>query len=123
MTAPSPKTSSQVDGLAYAFAPIHKRALGAAVGMVCGGLLFVVTAFHVLAQPTDAPPLGLLAQYFYGYSLTWPGALVGLLWGGFTGFVMGWFVAFVRNLAVTIAVFTFRTRAELRQTADFLDHI
>jgi hypothetical protein len=68
-------------------------------------------------------PLGLLSQYFYGYSVTWPGALVGCFWGFITGFVAGWFLAFVRNLALTVAVFTLRTKAELAQTSDFLDHI
>jgi hypothetical protein len=40
-----------------------------------------------------------------------------------TGFVAGWFVAFVRNFVVTVSVFALRTRAELSQTSDFLDHI
>jgi hypothetical protein len=32
-------------------------------------------------------------------------------------------VAFVRNLVVTVTMFTLRTRAELERTSDFLDHI
>jgi hypothetical protein len=39
---------------------------------------------------------------------------------GFTG---GWFVAFCRNLAIAISVFVTRTRAELAETREFLDHI
>jgi hypothetical protein len=36
---------------------------------------------------------------------------------------MGWFVAFCRNLAIATSIFITRTRAELSQTRDFLDHI
>ena len=111
------------EDLTYAFAPVHKRALGVAVGVVFGGLLFAVTAFHVVTRPAEAPPLELLAQYFYGYTVTWQGAFVALFWGGVSGFVLGWFAALARNLAVSIAVFVFKTKANLRQTADFLDHI
>jgi hypothetical protein len=115
--------SGRVEDLTYAFAPVHKRALGMAVGAVLGSLMFAVTAFHVVTHPADGPPLELLAQYFYGYTVSWPGALVALFWGGVSGFVLGWFAALVRNVTVSIAVFVFKTKANLRQTADFLDHI
>lgn len=118
-----PGSGGPTEDLTYAFAPLHKRALGVAVGAMFGGLLFVVTAFHVVARPADAPPLELLAQYFYGYTVTWQGAFVALFWGGVSGFVLGWFAALVRNLTISIAVFVFKTKANLRQTADFLDHI
>ena len=49
--------------------------------------------------------------------------LIGLLWGFATGFVMGWFVAFCRNLVVAASIFWIRTRAELSANRDFLDHI
>lgn len=122
MTPPSGDTRPP-DPLAFAFAPIHKGALGVAVGLVTGSLIVAVTAFHVLVQPVGGPPLELLAQYFYGYTVTWFGALIGFLWGFLTGFVIAFFAAFVRNMTVAIYVFTLRTKAELQRTADFLDHI
>jgi hypothetical protein len=42
---------------------------------------------------------------------------------GLTGFVLGWFLALVRNLVVALILFAVRTRAELDQTRDFLDHV
>jgi hypothetical protein len=36
---------------------------------------------------------------------------------------MGWFLAFCRNLLLAVKLFVVRTRAELSQTRDFLDHI
>jgi hypothetical protein len=109
--------------LALAFAPVHKRALGVAVGSVSGLVIFVVTAFHVVLQPQDALDIALLREYFFGYAVSWQGAFIGLFWGFVSGFVMGWFIAFVRNLVIATKVFTLRAKAELARTADFLDHI
>jgi hypothetical protein len=109
--------------LVLAFAPVHKTALGAAVGVTLGALVLAVTLFHLLARPARAPELGLLVQYFYGYSVSWHGALVGAFWGGGVGFVAGWFLAFLRNFTAASWLFIIRTRAELQQTRDFLDHI
>lgn len=109
--------------LTMAFAPIHKVALGLAMGIVGGALLAVVTIGHVLLYPNGGPYLGLLGQYFYGYTVTPMGALTGLFWGFVTGFVAGWFLAFVCNFAVTVTIFALRARAGLKQTNDFLDHI
>ncbi len=113
----------RADVLPHAFAPLHKRALGVAVGSVAGLAFFFVTAFHVVLRPSGAPPIALLSQYFYGFEVSWWGAFVGLFWGFITGFVAGWFVAFVRNLVTAIKIFIFRTKGELAQTKDFLDHI
>lgn len=111
------------DELALAFAPLHKRALGIAVGTACGLLVFGFTVFHLILAPERAIDLDLLAEYFYGYSVTWKGSLVGLFWGFVVGFVSGWFLAFSRNVVIATLIFIGRTRAELQATRDFLDHI
>ena len=115
--------STTTESLPRAFAPVHKRALGVAVGCVVGLGFFALTAFHIVLHPTSGPNIALLAHFFYGYEVSWRGALVGFCWGGFTGFVAGWFVAFVHNLVTALKVFAFKTRGELAQTKDFLDHI
>jgi hypothetical protein len=120
--ASRPETARQVS-LALAFAPVHKMALGVAVGTVFGLVIFAVTVFHVVLRPVGALDIRLLAQYFYGYDVSWPGAFVGLFWGFATGFVMGWFVAFVRNFVIATRIFTLKAKADLVRTADFLDHI
>jgi len=121
-----PSQSWRSDGslprsLEQAFAPVHKSALGVAVGFSFGTLLAIVTAFHVIAQPTVALPLELLGQYFYGYRLSWLGVALGFGWGMVTGFVAGWFVAFVRNFALALWLLSARAKAEL--SSPFLDHI
>jgi hypothetical protein len=111
------------DELTLAFAPVHKRAFGAAVGAATGLLVFGVTAVYLLRGGHASLNLGLLAEYFYGYTVSWPGAFVGLAWGFAVGFVAGWFVAFCRNLAIVTSIWVLRTKSELAQTRDFLDHI
>ena len=106
-----------------AFAPLHKRAFGLAVGSASGLLVFLMTAVYLITDPEPAFDLGLLRQYFSGYSVSWPGAVVGALWGGFVGFVAGWFLAFVRNFVVAGILLWIRSRTELAATTDFLDHI
>lgn len=108
--------------LVLAFAPIHKRAFGVAVGTAAALLVMGLTLFHLLFDPPE-PNLELLANYFYGYSVSWRGLFIGTAWAFMVGFVGGWFVAFCRNMVIAVSVFVTRTRAELAQTRDFLDHI
>jgi hypothetical protein len=113
---------SEERALELAFRPLHKTAFGIAAGLAFGLLVFVATMLQH-ARSENPYPLVLLAQYFYGYSVSLRGAFVGLFWGGVAGFAAGWFFAFCRNLAVATTVFLARTRAELEKLRDFLDHI
>jgi hypothetical protein len=105
------------------FAPLHKRALGIACGTAAAAVTFLVTAVYLLRDPQPGFDLGLLAQVFAGYTVSWPGAFIGAGWAWVAGFVLGWFLAFSRNLIVAFLLFAARSRAELEQTRDFLDHI
>jgi hypothetical protein len=109
--------------LELAFAPLHKAAFGTATGVAGALLLAGLTIIKILSPRAQDFPLGLLSEYFAGYSATWGGVLVGGVWGFTVAFVAGWFVAFCRNLALAIVAFTYRTRAEMSQTREFLDHI
>lgn len=109
--------------LRLAFAPLHKAAFGTATGVAGALLMATLTAVALLSARAADFPLGLLSQYFVGYTVSWEGVLVGALWGFVVSFVAGWFVAFCRNLALAIVAFAYRTRAELEQTREFLDHI
>ena len=93
------------DELDLAFTPLHKRCLGVAVGAVLGTLIFVVTLLHMARSPEEVYPLVLLQQFFIGYSVSFTGALIGLVWGLWVGFVLGWGFAFLRNLTLTITAF------------------
>ncbi|MCA9321762.1 MAG: hypothetical protein KDB53_13555 [Planctomycetes bacterium] len=110
--------------LRFAFAPLVKRALGFAVGATLGLGLAIITAYHLAFAPESGSYLWLFRHYFAGYDPeSWGGPFVGFLWGMWTGFVMGWFLAAVRNFVVAVWIFVVRTRANLRANRDFLDHI
>ena len=116
-------TDPAIRVLVRAFAPLDKRALGLAIGATAGLVVFLLTAFHLLVREPEGFGLWLLAQYFYGYRISWPGAFVGFWWAFVAGFAAGWFFAFVRNLVVATWIFVVRARASLSQNQDFLDHI
>ena len=107
----------------FAFAPLHKRAMGTAVGVAAAIIVFLGTAIPLLRRGHQHISLDLLQTYFRGYSESWRGAVIGAAWGGFVGFVLGWFVAFSSNVVLAIRLLTLRARAEYAQTRDFLDHI
>jgi hypothetical protein len=109
--------------LELAFAPLHKRCLGTAVGVALGVLVFAATLVHLARSPGEPYPLVLLQQYFRGYSVSVGGAFIGLAWGFAVGFVLGWTFAFVRNFALAATALVFRARAELAENRGFLDQI
>ena len=115
--------SPVIPAMLFAFAPLHKRAFGVATGVAGALLMALLTIGGMLLPGAQEFPLGLLGEYFLGYSVTWPGVLIGAAWGFVVSFVAGWFAAFCRNLALAISAFMIRTRAELDSTREFLDHI
>lgn len=110
--------------LLLAFAPIHRLAMGVAGGVVSGGILFLMTlALVVKGGYRVGPTLGLLSQFFFGYTVTLPGAFIGLLWGFAAGFMLGWGFAVVHNVLIWCWLTLVRSRAEMEQYGDFLDHM
>jgi hypothetical protein len=109
--------------LAQVFAPLDKRAFGLALGVATALLVAAITSISLLRDPEQIFPLGLLGQLFFGYSVTWPGMLVGAAWGFLAGFFWGWFFAFCRNLALAFWLMTVRVRADFSASGSFLDHV
>lgn len=67
--------------------------------MVAGLVLFAATLWLVIkGGPNVGQHLGLLRAYYPGYSVTWTGSLLGLLYGGLTGFALGGCVAWLYNV-------------------------
>lgn len=119
---PPAADSHAVEALvAYAFAPVHKAALGIAFGLTAAILTALVTLAHLVLPHGEGLPLALLSQFFYGYDISPVGALIGAFWAFIAGFVAGWFLAFLKNLFTALWVFAIRAKAELSQP--FLDHI
>lgn len=123
----SAQTTTREDRLqpviALAFSPLHKAAFGVATGTAGALVMSWLTLTVLLSNSDPVFPLGMLGQYFTGYDITWPGLVIGAMWGFVSAFVAGWFIALCRNLALAITTFSIQTRAELDQTREFLDHI
>ena len=71
----------------------------ALVCAVVGGLaLFLMTVWLVIkGGPRVGQHLSLLGQYLIGYSVTWTGSVVGLLYGALIGGIAGWMIAKIYN--------------------------
>ncbi len=93
------------------------------MGIVLGTIVFLATLVSIERDPYSAEHLGLLSQFFVGYSVSLRGALIGLVWGFVTGYVLGWAFALLRNVAVWIYFISLRSRADMEQYSDFLDHM
>jgi hypothetical protein len=99
--------------LLQVFARLDAVALGLALGVVSGALIFGMTAILLLKGGDPVGPnLRLLGQFLPGYSVTWQGSLIGPAEGFVAGFVTGWAIAFLRNsiLATYIYACAFWTR-------------
>jgi len=107
-----------------AFAPIHRTALGVAGGVVLGGIIFLMTAILLIKGGQHVGSnLMLLGQYSFGYTVTWVGSLIGLAWGFAVGFLVGWSFALIHNFVVWIWLALVRSRAEMEEYGDLLDHL
>jgi hypothetical protein len=84
-----------------AVARLQARVL-AVVGAVLGGLgIFVMTAWLLIKGGYHVGKhLQLLSNYFIGYSVTWPGSVVGLMYGAIVGGLIGWSIGMLYNAVV-----------------------
>lgn len=107
-----------------AFAKLDPVALGASVGLVSGLCLFLATAVLLLkGGPVVGPTLSLLSNYLIGFSVTWPGAVIGLIEAATGGFALGYSVASCRNWGVEAYAYLVRRRAESELQRRLLDKV
>jgi protoporphyrinogen oxidase len=109
--------------VAPALVKIDRLALGLSLGIASGVLLFLATLLLVLkGGDVVGPNLGLLSQYFPGYTVTALGSLVGLVYGFLTGFAVGWTFALMRNVLVFASMAAMHRRAERQVLRRLLDY-
>ena len=93
-----PVTTHELALIETAVARLRAGILAIVFGMVGGAGLFVATAWLLIKGGENVgATLGLLGNYLPGYAVTWPGAVVGLLYGAAIGAAMGWTLARVYN--------------------------
>jgi hypothetical protein len=95
-----------------AFAKLDPVAMGAAVGIVAGLSLFVATITLLLKDgPVVGPTLSLLNNVLLGFSVTLPGALIGLVEACIGGFMLGYLFAWLRNVGIDAYAWLLQRRA------------
>ena len=110
--------------LSQVFAKLDRGALGTAVGGVSAAALALLTLLLLVQGSGPAADfVGLLGQYFPGYSVSGPGVLLGLLYGFAAGFGVGWTFALARNTAAFLYELLIRRRAEALVLRDILDYV
>ena len=81
-----------------AMARIRAGVMAVVFGMVGGVGLFVATIWLVVRGGSNVGKhLGLLSNYFPGYTVTIGGAFLGLVYGALVGAIVGWLVAWIYN--------------------------
>ncbi len=75
---------------------LRKRALGMALGTIWGVSIFLVTMWAVVRGHGET--LTLLGGYYLGYSVTYVGAVMGLIWGFIHCFIAGVLTALLYNM-------------------------
>ena len=65
--------------------------------------------------------MGLLSQYFIGYTVTVKGAFIAFGYSFFWGFLAGWLLAYVRNLSIAFFIYRAKRKAEDLAIQDFFD--
>ena len=89
--------------LVTAILRLNGRILGIAFGLVAGFVIFVATNWLVMkGGDVVGPHLGLLDQFFFGYSVTFVGSFIGMAYGFIAGYVSGWIIAWVYNRIVLL---------------------
>jgi hypothetical protein len=94
---------SEEEILQQAVIRLNGQVVGIVVGIISALIIFVATNWLVLkGGEVVGPHLGLLAQFFIGYSVTFVGSLIGALYGLVLGYFSGLFVVWVYNAIVYV---------------------
>jgi protoporphyrinogen oxidase len=110
--------------IAAAFARLDPVGLGTALGLVAGLGVFIASLLLLLkGGPRVGPNLSLLGHYLLGFRVSWTGAFIGLAEAGLAGFVLGYFLAAMRNVGLAAFASLIMRRAELESQRRVLDKV
>lgn len=97
------QNDSEEEILKQAVLRLNGQVIGVVFGIICALGIFVATNWLVLkGGDVVGPHLGLLGQFFIGYSVTFVGSLIGALYGFVIGYVSGLIIGYVYNAVVYI---------------------
>jgi len=76
---------------------LRKRALGMALGIILG-LAILLGTWWLLLWDSPGEIFSKLASFCIGYSYSWGGAVIGMIWGFAYGFIAGVLIAWIYDL-------------------------
>lgn len=102
-------SQNSVDELTLSlFARFDTLAFVVASACVTGLIMFLATTTLLVIGPAPGQPLGphlfAFATFWPGYSVSWPGALVGAFYAGFGGALLGFGIAVFWNFSHIVIV-------------------
>jgi protoporphyrinogen oxidase len=104
------------------FARYDPVALGSAVGVAGAAGILLATVVLLLIGEVDGQAVGanlsLLGNYFFGYRVSWSGALLGAAEAGVLGFGTGWVIAKLINLLLGSYETSISRQLELLEVLD-----
>jgi protoporphyrinogen oxidase len=110
--------------LSRVFMKLDSVAFGISIGALSGVILFLATLLLVFkGGDVVGPTLGLLRNYFPGYSVSPAGSLLGLTYGFVSGFVGGWIFAFLRNATMFLYLASIERKAQRGLLRRFFDYM
>lgn len=84
--------------LPVAIARLRASVMALTFGLVGGTAMFLATAWLLLRGGDPVGPhLALLNNYFPGYAVSWPGSVLGFVYGSIVGAATGWSMAWFYN--------------------------
>ena len=93
-----PPSEREALAIRAAVARLRTGIVAVAMGTMGGLVLFLATAWLLIRDGQNVgATLGLLSNYYPGYSVTWPGAVVGFVYGALTGALAGGALAWIYN--------------------------
>lgn len=82
---------------------LNGNILGIVFGIVTGLIILVATNWLVIKGGEKVGThLGLLSNFFIGYSVTFVGSLIGAIYGFLTGYIFGFLTAWIYNRVVIL---------------------
>jgi protoporphyrinogen oxidase len=119
---PSPVDDGFDRVLLDAFPRYDEVAFGGAIGITAMAILLVATALMLNgAGEGFVPMLSLLGNYLFGYEVSWPGVMVGMIEAGLWGFGAGWTMARLINLLTDMLLRDLERRLAAVTTLEAID--
>jgi len=101
----TPTQDLEEELLTRAVLRLNAHVLGFVLGILFSLGIFVATNWLVIKRGNVVGPhLSLLSQYFIGYSVSFVGSLIGVLYAFVLGYVSGLIIAWVYNQIVAVSL-------------------